>query len=66
MSKRRDTRKSFRLSVGLEEEAYLGLLAAAQALDVSLAWVVRRAIADYLRHREAQSDPGPFSRLPRA
>jgi predicted DNA-binding ribbon-helix-helix protein len=52
----RSKRKEFRTSVILTEAQFKQVREIAQANDVSIAWVLRRAVDDYL---EKQGPPSP-------
>lgn len=50
----RSKRKEFRTSVILTEAQFLQVREIAQANDVSIAWVLRRAVDDYLESQGAR------------
>lgn len=54
MSRPKGKKPSVRLSVSVHPTDHAELARIAEARELSLAWVVRRAIADYVeRHRDA-------------
>ncbi|MCH7889463.1 MAG: ribbon-helix-helix protein, CopG family [Proteobacteria bacterium] len=57
--------KMARLSISLEGRVYAALRTAANKRDVSMAWIARRAIAEYLQRQEPESEPElPLPQLP--
>lgn len=65
MARPRGNRKTARLTVSLDEAVYISLLAIAQAEDVSVAWLARRAIHELVEqnHRGMQREL-PLPRRP--
>lgn len=57
MARPKGIRKSERVSVSLDAEAHQALKDYAAQDDVSIAWLIRRAVNDMLGHRES-SRPG--------
>ncbi len=49
MPRPKTTKNPARLTVTLDEEDYQGVCGLAQQHDVSAAWVIRRAVHDYLQ-----------------
>lgn len=56
MSRRPLSPKTARLSVSLDEQTYRTLCAIAQQDDVSVAWVVRRAVGELVKTRMAANE----------
>ena len=56
MARPHSHRKSARLTVSLEEEAYEALHDMAKREDVSVAWIVRRAVNDLIAKQSAAND----------
>lgn len=52
MARPRGRTKTARLTVNLDEQAHAALLAIAHQEDASLAWVLRRAIMDFISRQE--------------
>jgi hypothetical protein len=48
MARPRGNRKSARLTISLDEEAHATLCAMARSEDVSVAWIVRRAVNELI------------------
>lgn len=58
MPRPRGNRKEARLSVSFDERDYADLCAIARRNDVSVAWMVRRAVHALIQHeREAVTNP---------
>lgn len=58
MARPRGIRKTARLSVSLEARDYAVLAEIARKEDVSVAWVVRRAVSEFIRsHQEEAAEP---------
>ena len=51
MARPKSDRRSVRLSVTLDEEDHAALSGLATALDLSTAWVVRRAVFEFMARR---------------
>ncbi|MBA2125660.1 hypothetical protein DLM45_05405 [Hyphomicrobium methylovorum] len=65
MSRIASNPKTARLSVSLDEQTYRTICDIARADDVSVAWVIRRAVNDLVKNRDAVSSShaaGPISR----
>jgi predicted DNA-binding ribbon-helix-helix protein len=56
MSRPRGSRKEARLSVSLDEGDYATLCAIARRRDVSVAWVVRQAVAGLIQTERQQTE----------
>jgi hypothetical protein len=56
MARPRGNRKTARLSVSLDAQDYGVLCEIARSQDVSVAWVVRRAVGDLVRGHQAGSE----------
>lgn len=58
MARPRGNRKTARLSVSLDVQDYTVLVEIARKEDVSVAWIVRRAINDIVQcHQDATTEP---------
>ncbi|WP_084462756.1 ribbon-helix-helix protein, CopG family [Oceanibaculum pacificum] len=58
MPRPRGTRKTARISVSLDAEDYAVLTEIARREDVSVAWVVRRAVGEVVRaHQSGAAEP---------
>ena len=58
MARPRGNRKTARLSVSLDAQDYAVLAEIARKEDVSVAWVVRRAVSEIVRsHQEGAAEP---------
>ena len=58
MARPRGNRKTARLSVSLDARDYAILAEIARKQDVSVAWVVRRAVSEVVRsHEEGAAEP---------
>jgi len=53
MSRQSPNPKTARLSVSLDEQTYRTICAIARDDDVSVAWVIRRAVSDLVQNRSA-------------
>ena len=63
MARPKSDRRSVRLSVTLDEEDHAALRGLATALDLSTAWVVRRAVSEFVaRHGEEAKAELPLRR----
>ena len=56
MARPRSNRKTTRLTVTLDEDVHARLCEIAEHDDVSVAWVVRRAVNDLIYGRQAAND----------
>ena len=56
MSRTTQNPKTARLSVSLDEPTYRKLQAIARHDDVSVAWVIRRAVSDLVQNAEVSND----------
>ncbi len=56
MARPRGNRKTARLSVSLDAQDYGVLCEIARSQDVSVAWVVRRAVSELVRSHQTGSD----------
>ena len=56
MARPRGNRKTARLSVSLDAQDYSVLCEIARREDVSVAWLVRRAVSELVRSHQAGSD----------
>lgn len=52
MPRPRGNRKTARLTVSLDEQAHTTLAAFAAQQDVSIAWMIRRAVLEFIERRE--------------
>lgn len=52
----RDKKKENRITVSLTSDVHQGLEAIAEDRDVSLSWVVRRAVSEYLAKQKTAVD----------
>jgi predicted transcriptional regulator len=52
MARPRGNRKTTRLTVSLDEHAHTALSAFAKRQDVSVAWMVRRAVSEFIDRQE--------------
>ena len=57
MPRPKGTRKTARLSITLDERDYAALGAVARDNGVSAAWVVRRAVTEFLERRDDSAQP---------
>lgn len=57
MARPRGKQKSVRLSVSLDDQDYGEIQRIARDLDVSSAWVVRRAVTEYINRQSVERDP---------
>lgn len=57
MARPRLNRKIARISVSLEEQMYADVFALAQQNDVSVAWLIRKAVAELLERRRDELIP---------
>lgn len=57
MARPRGNRRVARLTVTLDEQAHTTLSALAQHQDVSVAWVVRRAVAEFIERHGTSAQP---------
>lgn len=57
MARPRGRKADIRISVGFEERTYGALSAVAQENDATIAWVIRRAVAEYLSRRGSHLEP---------
>ena len=48
MGRPKSNRRSVRLSVTLNEESHRAVREIAEAMDLSIAWIVRRAVSEFL------------------
>jgi hypothetical protein len=63
MARPRGKKADVRISVGFDERTYGVLLAMAQENDVTIAWVIRRAVAEYIGSQKSDREPElPLSR----
>lgn len=58
MARPRGRKKTARVTINLDEEAYANLLAVARQTDVPVAQVARRAVAEFLKREEPGSPQG--------
>ena len=56
MSRNTANPKTARLSVSLDEQTYRTICAIARDDDVSVAWVIRRAVSNLVKNRETAND----------
>ena len=65
MARPRGNRKTARLSVSLDAQDYALLCEIARKEDISVAWVVRRAVSELIRtHRAVNEQPElPLARI---
>jgi predicted transcriptional regulator len=59
MSRPKTSKQATRLTVTLDTEDYARICVLANQNDVSAAWVIRRAIENYLERPTAASAPAP-------
>jgi hypothetical protein len=64
MARPRTNRKTTRLTVSLDDQAHATLAALAVRQDVSLAWMVRRAINEFIERNGRLTQPEPPLRHP--
>lgn len=57
MARPRQNRKTVRTSVSLDEQMYADVFALANENDVSVAWLIRKAIAELLERRKDEFAP---------
>lgn len=57
MGRPRNARKSARLSVTLDDRAYADLCALARQAEVSVAWMVRRAVIEMIARHQGDITP---------
>jgi len=57
MARPRENRKTVRLTVSLNEQAHATLSVLAKRQDVSVAWIVRRAVSEFIEHQEHPAQP---------
>lgn len=62
MARPKSNRRSVRLSVTLDEKDHKAIREMAKAMDLSTAWVVRRAVSEFIKRRE--NEKGLISRNP--
>lgn len=62
MPRPKTARKIARLSVSLDDRDYQALRKLAKAHDVSTAWLMRRAVSDYLATAKAEENGGAARR----
>jgi predicted transcriptional regulator len=62
MARPRGNRKLARLTVSLDGQVFQHLRALAEAADVSIAWLARRAIEDLIESEN--QEPGKVQKLP--
>lgn len=61
MSKTKNQKNSVRLSVSLDETEYAALSQLAASLDLSAAWMIRRAVSEFVaRHRDGIENDLPL------
>ncbi len=66
MSRAKSTRRNVPISVSLDEKEYAELTRLAAELDLSAAWMVRRAVSEFMsRYGNAADSTLPLDRSPR-
>lgn len=63
MGRPKSNRKVSRLSVSLDDQDYETLKSLADKHDVSAAWLVRRAVTDFLKAAEGNRSRKPESKI---
>jgi len=61
MARPRGRQKTIRLTVNLDEQVYGSLIAIAEKQDAPMAWVLRRAVMNFIEHQDTANEE---SRLP--
>lgn len=62
MSRTKTHKKSVRLSVSLDEAEYTELVHLGEKLDLSAAWMIRRAVSEFIaHHRDSLADDLPLT-----
>lgn len=56
MARPKSSKRSVRLSVSLDEDDHKAVRDMADAMDLSTAWVVRRAVSEFLERHGKDSD----------
>jgi hypothetical protein len=65
VSRAKSTRRNVRISVSLDEKEYAELARLAAELDLSAAWMIRRAVSDFISRYGNGADPTlPLDRSP--
>jgi predicted transcriptional regulator len=57
MARPRGRTKTARLTVNLDHQVYGALLAIAEREDAPIAWVLRRAVMDFISRQDAAAQP---------
>lgn len=57
MPRPRENRRTARLTVSLDERIHATLTALARRQDVSVAWLMRRAVSEFIERQEPQAQP---------
>jgi hypothetical protein len=57
MARPRGKKTDLRISVGFDERTYGVLSAMAQKNDATIAWVIRRAVAEYVGSQQSDKEP---------
>lgn len=57
MPRPRGNRKTARLTVSLDEQAHATLSVLAKQQDVSVAWMMRRAVSEFIERQEPLAQP---------
>lgn len=65
MGRPKSDRKITRISVSLDDRDYQDLRQIAASNDVSTAWLVRRAVSDFLKSRAKGQGPSPAKAIGR-
>ncbi len=57
MARPRENRKTARLTVTLDDQAHTALATLARRQDVSVAWMIRRAVREFIERQATPAQP---------